>query len=268
MEISANEDPTFLSALSRQRNVVFALMLRNIRTRFFAHGLGYLIAIGWPLVHTLSVLLIFASAGRASPYGTSTFVFVASGAVPFMTFSYLSRFMMVSALMTKPLMTFPEVKILDIVISSTILEALSSCLVALILIAIAWGFDIDASPRDAVEASYAFAAALLLGVGFGVVNTVIVLAQPMWMTGYSLLMILAWASSSTMFVANALPEPFRTAISYHPVAQVIEWMRYAYFEGYSDEILDRAYVLEVGIGALVLGLLFERLVRGFLLAAK
>src|SRR5260370_41194433 len=82
------------SAAGRQGRVLFALMLRNMRTKFFGHGLGTLIAIAWPLSHIVICVVIYTVIGRAAPFGDSIVLFVATGIVPFQTFSYLSRFMM------------------------------------------------------------------------------------------------------------------------------------------------------------------------------
>jgi capsular polysaccharide transport system permease protein len=43
--LSNTEAYDLWSAARRQRRVLYALMLRNIRTRFFGNGLGYLVAI-------------------------------------------------------------------------------------------------------------------------------------------------------------------------------------------------------------------------------
>ena len=106
----------------RQGLVIHALMLRNIRTRFFGHGFGYFIAVGWPLTHIIALILLFEFSGRISPYGESSVLFVATGAIPFMIFSYLSRFMMLSVLSAKPLLAFPEVSLLDVLISGALVE--------------------------------------------------------------------------------------------------------------------------------------------------
>jgi len=268
MQINYGGALSLREAFARQWRVLYAVMLRNIRTRFFGHGLGYILAIGWPLVHILALILIFNFTNRAPPFGESAVVFVATGTIPFMTFSYLSRFMMLSMLMTRPLLAFPEVKVLDVLIASALLEILAACTVTLILMGMAWYFDIPAMPRDIVEASYAFAASILLGVGFGLFNGVIALAAPFWMTGYTLLIVVLWVSSGVLFVPDMLPEPARTIISYHPVTQIIEWMRSAYYEGYGEALLDRGYVLKFGAAATFLGLLLERGARGHLLALR
>src|SRR5664279_6196112 len=123
-------------------------MLRNVRTRFFGHGLGYLLAIAWPLSHILCVVAVFIFAGRSAPYGDSVALFIGTGTLPFMTFSYLSRFMMISVINTRPLFAFPEVKILDVLLASALLETLAACCVTIVLVIIGWFAGIDVMPRD------------------------------------------------------------------------------------------------------------------------
>ena len=255
-------------AATRQGRVMFAVMLRNIRTRFFGHGLGYLIAIAWPLTHILALVVISVFAGRAPPFGESTALFIATGTAPFMVFSYVSRFMQMSVLMTRPLLAFPQVKVVDVLFASGVLEVLSSCCVILLLLMLAWFFDIPATPRDIVEAFYALAASVLLGFGVGLVMGVIALAAPIWATIYALLMIVLWVTSGVLFVPDSLPEPLRSMAAYQPVLQVVEWMRSAYYEGYGEGVLDRRYVLEVAVGSIFLGLLLERATRGHVLALR
>ena len=268
MLIEHDERFRLREALTRQGRVLHAVMLRNIRTRFFGHGLGYLVAIAWPLTHILALLALASFAGRAPPFGESTVLFIATGTVPFMAFNYVSRFMQLSVVMTRPLLAFPEVKVLDVLFASAILEVLSSCCVILILLVLAWFFDISAMPRDIVEAFYALGASVLLGFGVGLLMGVIGLAAPIWLTIYGLLGILLWMSSGVLFVPDSLPEPARSIAAYNPVLQVVEWMRSAYYEGYGEGVLDRRYVLGVSIGSIFFGLLFERATRGHLLALR
>jgi len=268
MYISDEEAFGFRAAAERQRRVIVAIILRNIRTRFFGHGLGFLVAIAWPLLHSLFIIGLFVFAGRAPPFGESLVLFVATGSVQFQAFSYMSRFAMMSMLSTKPLLAFPAVKLLDVLFASIILEIVSSAVVIILMIALGWAFDVPMWPRDIVEAAAAYACVTLLGVGFGLLNGVIALAAPMWAMLYTLVIILLYATSSTIFVPTALAEPLQTFASYHPVLQMIEWMRYAYYEGYSDHVLDRTYAVGVSLVSVFLGLALERGMRGWLLASR
>jgi len=234
-----------------------------LRQRLRVAGGGCLAAVAYHII-----VALYSLVGRAAPYGDSTALFVGTGVVPFQTFAYLARFMMLAVVRNRPLLAYPEVKVLDILLASALLEILAACCVAIVFVALAWFLGIDPMPRDIVQASYAFGAAILLGLGFGLLNGVIALAIPMWFTGYSLVIILLWASSGVLFVPDALPEFFRNALAYHPALQIIEWMRSAYYEGYGSLVLDRSYAIEAGLVSVFLGLLFERAMRGYVLALR
>ena len=258
----------FANAARRQRRVMGAVMLRNMRTRFFGHGLGYLIVIAWPLAHILLLVLIHGGTGRAPAYGDSAVLFVATGVVPFIAFSYTSRFMMVSLLTTKPLLAFPEVKVLDVLIAAALLESLASCCVLLFVVALGWAFNVFVWPHDVFDVASGFGAALLLGVGFGFFNGVVMLMTPLWLTTFTLFIIAMWILSGVFFVPSALPEPYRSIIAYNPVLQVVEWTRVGYLDGYTSLVLDRAFPVYVGVLFLTLGLVMERAMRGYVLASK
>jgi capsular polysaccharide transport system permease protein len=268
VQLSGHETFDLWSAAKRQRRVVFALMLHNIRTRFGGHGLGYLIAIAWPLAHMLAIFAAFVVSARATPYGDSILLFLGTGTVPFMAFSYLGRFMMMSVLLTRGMFAFPEVKILDVLLASALLETLAACCVTIIMILLAWFVGIDFMPEDIVQAPFAFGAALLLGLGFGLVNGVIALAVPFWAVVVALEIIVLWLASGVAIIPDALPEAIRNVLAYNPVLHVVEWMRSACCEGYGDLILVRGYPIAFGLGAVFLGLLLERAMRGYFLAKR
>jgi capsular polysaccharide transport system permease protein len=248
--------------LRAQGRILHSLMLRDIKTRFFGNEFGFLIAVAWPLSHILILLLINAGLGRIAPYGDSAALWFATGIIPFMAFNYMSRFIMMGIVLNRPLLSFPVVKITDILFARALVELLSAGLVILIVLVIFWGIGIDFMPVDVVQASLALLAMMLLGIGFGVINGIIAAAIPFWVTGYALCMIMFWLSSGILFVPDALPEIARGPLSYLPYLQGVEWMRSAYYEGYGADILDKTYLVSVGAVTLFVGLALERLVRG------
>ncbi len=268
MYLTNTESFDLWSAAKRQRRVLFALMLRNMRTKFFGNGLGYLVAIGWPLTHILAIVIMYEAIGRAAPFGDSTALFIATGVVPFQTSNYMMRFMMLALIRSRPLLSFPEVKVLDMLFSTALVETLSSFCVVIVFLILAWFAGIDAMPRDIVQAVCALGVCLLIGLGFGLLNGVIALAFPPWFTAYTLFTIVLWLSAGILFVPDALPAVARDILAYHPLLQVIEWMRSAYYEGYGNLILDRGYVVGVGVVSVFLGLVLERAMRGHLLAMR
>jgi capsular polysaccharide transport system permease protein len=256
---------TLSELVAVQWRVLVALMLRDIKTRFGGSEWGFLIAIAWPLSHIVLLLLINAGAGRVAPYGDSAALWFATGIVPFMAFSYMSRFIMYGIVLNRPLLLFPRVKITDILFARALVEVLNAGCVVLILAVIFWAYGINFMPRNPAEACFALGASMLLGLGAGVINAIVAAAFPIWATGYSLFMILLWFTSGVFYVASALPEALRYPLSFNPIVHGVEWMRSAYYEGYSGAFLDKAYLIWFALVLLAAGLSLERIVRGKLL---
>jgi capsular polysaccharide transport system permease protein len=253
------------AALRASLRVIGAVMLRDLRTRFFNHGLGFLVAIAFPLVHTLILVGLWVALDRGAPHGDSPALFFGSGLVPFMAWMYTSRFVMLSLIMNRPLLAFPAVKVLDVVIGRAALEALGACVMVIVLAAVALLAGLDPTPHDVVDASLAFGVALVFGFGAGLVSALIGLMSISWVTIYTLLQIVLYAVSGVIFAVADLPEWLRAAISWLPTLQLVEWMRTAFFEGYPDGALHRGYAAAWAVGSVALGLALERAVRGRLL---
>ena len=252
--------------LSTQFNVLSALMLRDIRTRMLGSSWGFLVVIAWPLSHILLIVILHSALGRLAPFGDSIPLWVATGAVPFMIFSYMSRFMMLSVLHNRPLLYFPVIFITDILFARAIIEILNSAIVVIFLILI---FKIEGIYVEPAKASIVFSAifaTILLGLGVGILNGIIAAFAPAWATGYALVIVVLWISSGIMFVPSALPEQAQQILIYHPVLQAIEWFRTGYYSDYNSSLLMTWYPLAFGAAALFLGLFAERIFRGKILS--
>ena len=256
------KDPTTIHfALSQKANVMKAVMLRDMRTRFFNHGLGFLLVSLWPLGHMFALLLIYGLIGRTAPFGDSLNVFFVTGLIPTLTFTYVSRFMSYSLILNRPMLAFPAVTMIDILFARAFLEMIAACLTAFLTFSLIALLGDDPYPFDFVEAAHAFLATLLLAVGIGSLCGVISMFFEFFVTLYALFLILIYISSGTLFVVSSMPSSIADALSYNPVLHCVEWMRAAYFESYSHQYLDKAYLLAWGAGSLCLGLLLERILR-------
>ncbi len=161
---------SFLQALSQKRHVMTAVMLRDMRTRFFNHGLGFLIVALWPLAHMLILLAIYTVVGRKTPFGESLNVFFATGLIPTLAFMYVSRFMSLSLILNRPMLSFPVVTVVDIMTARAVLEIIAAYLTLIFMFAILLALGDDPIPFDVEQAVYAYLATLLLSVGVRVLG--------------------------------------------------------------------------------------------------
>jgi capsular polysaccharide transport system permease protein len=258
-----NDGLSLAGAAQTQLRVLHALMLRGIRSRYFGNGFGFLFgSVLWPLGHMVLLLVLYAVTGRVVPVGDSAPLFFATGLVPYMAFSYISRWTMLGMLLDRALLSYPVVKILDLLFARVLVETLAAFLTTVSLILVLVVMHADPMPRDFVQAAYAFGAALFFGAGMGILNGIIAMAFRAWFTGYTVILIGTYMSSGIMFVPDALPETPRYLLSFSPVVQAVEWMRSAYYPGYGETVLDKPYLLAWGVVTIFGGLLLERLIRG------
>ncbi len=241
--------------------VILALMLRDIRTRWGSTP-AYVITFLFPLVHIFALVAIWVAVGRLAPYGESNVLWFSVSMVPFLIFSYVSRFLIIHVLHNKVVLSFPIFKITDIIISGLILEVFNITVFITIVCSVLWFLGVDFYPFDIKQACLAFAASILLGLGAGVFNSLIGLIIPMWVTGYFLLIILVWLTSGVLFLPSAMPEQILSLLYYQPVMHLVEWMREAYYPGYNSAILDKQFVIGFSLVLIAGGLAIERFARG------
>ncbi|MDK4713674.1 capsular biosynthesis protein [Rhizobium sp. CNPSo 4039] len=235
-----------------------AVMLRDMRTRFFDHGLGFIIVPLWPLVHMAIIIAIHSFAHPVATYGDSVPVFFMTGVLPFLLFSYISRFMAFSLLTNKSMLAFPVVKISDILMGRAALEIIAAFLTlfSMLLLFYAWGDN--PFPADWESATECYLATIYLAFGCGYFVGICALIYPVVLTIFQLTIITLYVSSGVFFVPSNLPDEVSKFLFFNPITQCIEWFRTAYYESYSDKLVSVPYVIGYATITLMAGLLLER----------
>jgi capsular polysaccharide transport system permease protein len=244
-------------------NVIYALCLHDIKTRFFGNGLGQVVIVLWPLCHILILLLIYTFTGRTAPYGDSLLVYSSVSLMPFIIISYMARWIMMAVAQNKSFTQYPVVQILDLMFARMILEIISMFIVTLLILTILYLLGDDSLPNDYATAASGWFASIFLAFALGVLNGAMVAIFPFWMLGFMLFIIIAYAASGMLFVVSKLPASIRDFLSWNPILQCVEWMRSAYYSDYNSLVLDKAYVLRFSCICLAFGLLLERFTRRF-----
>jgi capsular polysaccharide transport system permease protein len=252
-----------LALFQEQCHIWYALMMHDIKTRFFGNGLGYIVTVLWPLGHILLILAI--NAGRLCPHGDSMILYAATAAIPFIAAQYISRFMMMGMMMNRSFMAYPIIKALDIIFARAFLELVSTYIGAAVILMGMAICGIDIMPIAPGQAVLAWLSAILLGLGFGMFNAVIVMAVPLWAIICIAFYITAWMTCGIAIDPELLPPQYGYLMSFNPLMHAVEWMRTAYYPDYTPRLLDKTYLVECGVGLFFVGLVSERLFRGFLL---
>ncbi|MGV2123684.1 ABC transporter permease [Agrobacterium vitis] len=248
-------------ALQQKLNVMHAVIMRDIRSRFFNHGLGFLIVPLFPVGHILLLLGIYYVVGKHSEFGDDLQLFFATGLLPAMTFTYVSRFMSVSLIANKSMMAFPVVRLLDIVLARAILEFIGIVISFIVVCICLVSMGSNIIPADPSEALLAFFFTMILSIGFGIIASVISAIFIFFPMFYGLSMVIFYISSGAPIYLHSFPEQVIYGCSWNPLFHAVEWVRSAYYLGYPTEDLDKGYLIGCAVGSVCLGLFLERVVR-------
>ncbi|WDZ80935.1 ABC transporter permease (plasmid) [Ensifer adhaerens] len=247
--------------------VIYALMLRDMRTRFGRSYLGYLIAIAWPLVHLSGIVVVMTYVNKLMPLGGDPAVFIATGVVPYVLCLYPSRMMGYSIDSNKPLFLFPAVKALDLMISRAIVEFLTAFVVVFLFGFCAFLAGVDLTPLDVETGATAILATVYFAISVGILNTIISSVVKFWSILFIVVMLALYLTAGIFVLPSTFPASVQNIMWFNPIFQCVEWLRSAYYEGYGDELLSKGYLVSLATVCLFLGLLGERFIRGKLLAS-
>lgn len=248
--------------LLTQIEVVEALVLRETRTRFGAHQLGYFWAIVEPALWVATFYALYALMGREGPPGMDLINFLLTGLIPFSLFNKIANQVSESINGNKALLFYPQVRPIDIAISRTVLEVMTYAMVyAVFLVGHALFTQEWPAVEDALMVIVGFALATGLGLALGLVFCALgVLTKLADRVRGPLLRPLFWCSG-IFFTANDLPTNVRDLMLYNPLMHVTEVVRDGWFPAYHTRHADIGYVTMWMLCLMTLGLLLERAVR-------
>jgi len=248
-------------------NVINALLLRDIRVRAGKFFFGYLVIFLMPFLHLGAVLAVFVITERIPPVGTQPVIFFGLSILPFVVFLYPSRQIVIGLVANRPLLYFPRVKIIDVIIARALLETANGVAVSAFVSLVLYLSTDNFSPRDPFGFLCSILLTLYLGCAWGLLNALLAHAFQFWIYAFSLFFPLLWLLSGIIFNPHTIPSPYEKYLAFNPLLQCVEYARYSYYEGYPGDVLDVSYVFWTATSMMALGLLIERSARRTLLSS-
>lgn len=255
---------TAAQALATQGRVIHALMLREIKTRFGKHKLGYFWAFVEPVMFVVILALIFNVIGRESPGGMQLTLFLATGIMGFVFFRNGFQFTMMALRMNRALMTFPQVTPFELVIARAVLEFVTLFCVFVLLFSV-YGFvtNQSISVEDPLAVFGALVVANLIGTGSGILCSTLVIKFPsvQELVG-SFIIRPSFFLSGIFYTADMMPEEIQPWLWFNPVLHVTEMIRSGFFVEFESDFALPPYPVIFGLVMVFLGLLVLRAMRG------
>ena len=244
-----------------QRRVILALILREVHTIYGDAKLGYL----WVLIQSAFGIGVFwavrAFMHAQDPHGMPVAVFLIVGFGVWTVISSSISKCMNAVQSNLPLLTFPQVTELDVMVGRVVVIYVTQILVSVILLGIAAVFDIEVNCSSAGLLYICLALIPLFGLGCGMLLSALAVFFPVLERMVPLVMRMLFFLSGVFFSVNTFSKDVAYVLSYNPILQLVELMRCALSFSYPRDGLSLTYVSVITLSVLALGLLLERYVR-------
>ncbi len=234
---------TISTGLSIQANVIGALIMRELHTRFGRNNIGYLWIFAEPMLLGLAVGILHGARHLPIAGGLKPIPFAIGGYVLFILFrSVVSRAESVLEA-NKPLLYHRQVTLFDMLAARSTLETGSTIVVLTLLLGGAWaaGFaDLPTRPM------LVLAAVLLLSwfsFGLGMVITYAAHESPAIARLIHPLLYLSMPLSGAFFAVDWFPAGIRDILIWVPTVPIFELLKEGQFVAFRSDHVDIGYVI-------------------------
>lgn len=250
-----------MKALLVQLQVIHALVLRETRTRFGRHRLGYVWALVEPILWIATFATMYYLLGRSRIEGLPMVAFLVTGIVPFLLFRETSGRLVAAIEANKGLLFYPHIRPLDLIAARALLELATHIALLSVLLAGAAVFSGEMRIDNVLTMLVGMLLASGLGVGLGMVfcGLSVFTSSAERLFG-PLFRPLFWVSA-VFHSSNSIPKAAREVLLYNPVLHAVELVRDGWFPSYHARYVSAVYPAAWVLVLVFFGLTLERVAR-------
>ncbi len=210
-------------------SVVFALSLRELKTRLDGRWGGAVWVIGEPLLNMLAMLAVYSAMRAQTIGGVDTLLFLVSGQMPYLLFKSLVLRLMEAIESNHGLFAYRQVQPIDAVLARSVVEVLVFAMVAGACIAALGWAGHPVVPHRPLELFAALALMTLIGGALGLfmaVGTAPPLNRLRGLVSMAFLPI--YITSGALVPLANLPQGLQGLCLYNPITHLLELLRGAW----------------------------------------
>lgn len=244
-------------AVSNWWNLVWITMGQVLSSYGRGGRVSFIISLLEPVLLILVLYLIrgMFRMGTTS-FGTSLFLFMATGFLPFYLFLNVSSRTRAAGGRAARL---PGLTSLDITIATTLLNTIVWITMIVVIFVGMWLYGIDQARPDSIVTSITpLFLLIVMGMGIGMINNVIARYFRFWIFIYRMATRGLVFLSGVFLIVDLQPLWMREWMIANPLTHGIEWFRVGIYGHYPHNSLDRVYLMEWALITLFLGMVLDR----------
>ena len=246
-------------ALEMQMRVISAIILREAKSRYGEHRLGFFWVLIEPTLYIVGFGLLRALLRVPPPNGMSIEFFLLTGLAPFLLFRDTMNSVAGAITANKALLGFPQVSTFDLIFARAILElAKILCVFTMLTVALIL-YGVEADIERPIVLLGAFLMMFITGLGVGAILCTASSFFPSVKTfSGQLLGRPLFFTSGLFFTAESLPSAAREILLYNPLLHIVELSRSAFFKSFESRYVDLEYSLLFCLLLLLCGLTLHK----------
>jgi len=220
------------SPLQIKKSVIFALVLREARSRFGDRRMGASWTLIEPICHLLILSVLFGLLRGRTVVGIDFPVFVLVGLAPFLLFRNTALRLMNSPKENRSLFAYKQIKPLDTYIARTLVEfSISASVYAILVFGFAW-FGFDMSIKSPIEWMLTILLGMVFSFALGMLLSLIAHAMPGSNMFIRMMFFPLYFISGVLIPASYLPHAMLPLLLLNPFLHLLELIRVEIFPHY------------------------------------
>ncbi|MFC3051689.1 ABC transporter permease [Kordiimonas pumila] len=231
------------SAISIQRDVIFAIFLREMNARFKSYTFGNIWIILEPLLMISVFLVLFGARGRGEFGYVEPPVFILAGFLPFRTLWQATMRKNMSALGgAKGLLGFRQVRLFDIFMARSLVEGGIFLVSGTALVLIMMWLGFAPLPNDPLFMLFYAAHLWLFAIFFGILACVIASIAREVEKLVNLFTMPLMFVSAVFYPMTIVPARYQDLMALNPLVHASELIREAWLPGYISPVASYEYL--------------------------
>lgn len=238
--------PLQRTRLVRWKDVIFAILLRELRSRF-SDKLGF----GWAIASPLIFIVAFASVrgliDDGETHGMPTFFFIMYGLVIVQLFLTSVGAVSKAIKKNKSLFAFRQVTPLASILSIAFFELFITLLTLMLVFVMAYLMEFELVMNDPLLVVTCFLMVWLLGLAIGGLSAIFSSFIPELEKIRQLLMRPTFFLSGIFFSLKDIPSEYWYLLDWNPLLHMVELTRDAAYPAYGDQGVNLGYAAIVSL---------------------
>lgn len=249
------------TAFQIQRDVIYALLLREVGSRFGKSRVGFLWVMAEPVAHLVFPILIFGFLlDRVMPGGVDYPIFLVYGFLPFLFFKTICLQTMDGVSTNRGLLSYRQITLMDVFVAKALAYcAIESMVFAIVLAGLAI-LEFQVLPAYPIEFAGALVLTVTLAFGLGLLFAATASVVPDSKSIFRILFLPLYFASGVLFPVTRFPDEWVDLLALNPVLHLLELSRYAAIEHYEPiRQLNVLYPTSLALITNLMGLAMYRL---------